>query len=242
VLLRRARQPGWLTWAAFLSIAWFLVNWWPHDNLHRVNGQDFGGLPRIEYAFHLTLEIAGALLALYFFRWGDISEEVYRSEKGPLEELRAELEIDTGPQPTISREGLLDAWDAGDPVIRREPPLTMLVFLHVDDGRMIGYSPRRDRAREVIGLIEAGLDMPARSGCRRHSSNLRRSRSVEPILDRQSRNALEMTDITSNQGQSVGQSDRCYAEVGLIEPPSGRFEPGPERTVYLSGILIEGQD
>ena len=67
-LLRAAGQPGWLTWAAFLSIAWYLVNWWPHDNLHRVNGMNFAGLLGIEYAFHLTMEIAGALLALFFFR------------------------------------------------------------------------------------------------------------------------------------------------------------------------------
>lgn len=66
-LLRRAAQPGWVTWAAFLSIAWYLVNWWPHDNLHRIN-VDFGGLLWIEYAFHVTMEVAGALLALFFFR------------------------------------------------------------------------------------------------------------------------------------------------------------------------------
>jgi len=55
--------------AAFISIAWFLVSWWPHDNMHRVNGMDnFEGLIRIEYTFHVTLIVGGIILAAYFWR------------------------------------------------------------------------------------------------------------------------------------------------------------------------------
>ena len=40
----------------YLSIGWFLVSWWPHDNLHIHNGD--------EYGFHVTLIIAAGVLAL----------------------------------------------------------------------------------------------------------------------------------------------------------------------------------
>jgi hypothetical protein len=66
--VQRAGTGRVLTLLAYLSIAWYLVNWWPHDNLHRVNGQNLVGLLRIEYSFHFTMQIAGAILALFFFR------------------------------------------------------------------------------------------------------------------------------------------------------------------------------
>jgi hypothetical protein len=47
--------PKWRT-AAWLSASWLLVSWWPHENMHRVHhAEDFVGLLKIEYAFHLTL-------------------------------------------------------------------------------------------------------------------------------------------------------------------------------------------
>jgi hypothetical protein len=55
-----------LTRAAHLSIAWLLANWYPHDSLHIHNGMDLGGLLAIEYAFHITLMIAGVVLARFF--------------------------------------------------------------------------------------------------------------------------------------------------------------------------------
>lgn len=57
-----------LTKAAFWSTVWVLVNWWPHDGFHRVNGENLQGIIYIEYAFHVTLIIAGAVLAKYFWR------------------------------------------------------------------------------------------------------------------------------------------------------------------------------
>ena len=63
------RGPNGFTWAAYLSVAWLLVSWWPHDNFHRVTPhEDFGGLLGIEYSFHLTLMAAGAIVAYYFIR------------------------------------------------------------------------------------------------------------------------------------------------------------------------------
>ncbi len=38
-----------------------------HDNLHKVNGMNIQGLLYIEYAFHVTIIIAGVILAYAFF-------------------------------------------------------------------------------------------------------------------------------------------------------------------------------
>src|SRR3989344_3341598 len=49
---------------SFIAVTWFLVSWWPHDNMHRVNGMDnLWGLIRIELIFHLTLILSGFILA-----------------------------------------------------------------------------------------------------------------------------------------------------------------------------------
>ena len=55
-----------LTLLTYLSIGWLLINWWPHDNLHRVIRFDFARLIWIEYGFHVTL-IAAAACVAYFF-------------------------------------------------------------------------------------------------------------------------------------------------------------------------------
>ena len=52
----------------YVSTAWLLTNWWIHDNLHMVIGLRPGGLLAIEYAFHVTLMMAGAALAYSFTR------------------------------------------------------------------------------------------------------------------------------------------------------------------------------
>lgn len=57
---------------SFLALSWFLVSWWPHDNMHRANGEDMAGLLRIEYIFHFTLVIASLILAYYF--WKEIAK------------------------------------------------------------------------------------------------------------------------------------------------------------------------
>lgn len=52
-----------LSTAAHLSIVWVLGNWVIHDSLHIANGHNLWGLIAIEYAFHGTLIVAGAILA-----------------------------------------------------------------------------------------------------------------------------------------------------------------------------------
>lgn len=62
-----ARSSRALTWAMFISIAWLLISWWPHDHLHALNKTQ-EGLLFIEYGFHLTLFIGAAILAYGFIR------------------------------------------------------------------------------------------------------------------------------------------------------------------------------
>lgn len=68
-LIKRAGQSNLLTLLAYLAIGWYLVNWWPHDNLHLVNGvYNLWGLLAIEYGFHFTLMVAAGVLAFFFYR------------------------------------------------------------------------------------------------------------------------------------------------------------------------------
>ena len=68
-LVARAGQPLVLTYATYLSIAWLLVSWWPHGNLHRsaVAG-DWNRLLTIDLGFHLTLMAAAVIVAAFFIR------------------------------------------------------------------------------------------------------------------------------------------------------------------------------
>ncbi len=52
--------------AAYLSLAWLLVSWWPHDSLHVANGTNMSGLLAIEYGFHVTVMVAGVILVCFF--------------------------------------------------------------------------------------------------------------------------------------------------------------------------------
>ncbi len=61
-------QEKTLSMLAFISITWMLISWWPHDNMHRVNGMNMAGLLRIEYTFHFTLILAGLIVAWYFWK------------------------------------------------------------------------------------------------------------------------------------------------------------------------------
>lgn len=57
---------GGLSLAVYLAIAWSLLSWWPHSNLHQThNPEDFSGLLAIEYGFHVTLIFGGAIIAYF---------------------------------------------------------------------------------------------------------------------------------------------------------------------------------
>ena len=56
-----------LALAAYVAVAWSLLSWWPHDNLHRVT-HDWSGLAAIEIGFHVTLIAAILVIAAYLRR------------------------------------------------------------------------------------------------------------------------------------------------------------------------------
>lgn len=59
------RTSGGLDLGVYLAIAWSLLSWWPHSNLHQTHNPDnIGGLLAIEYGFHVTL-IFGAVVIAY---------------------------------------------------------------------------------------------------------------------------------------------------------------------------------
>jgi hypothetical protein len=68
-LVRRAasgsRARAWIT---FIATAWLLISWWPHDNMHKHNGMDLDGLLKIDYLFHVSMIVAGAVLAYTLVR------------------------------------------------------------------------------------------------------------------------------------------------------------------------------
>ena len=67
-LMRRAGQTAGVTVGAYASIAFLLLNWWPHANLHMVTGLDFNKILWIDYAFHLPLFVSAAVVAFFFVR------------------------------------------------------------------------------------------------------------------------------------------------------------------------------
>ena len=69
----KARSAGAWTWPVYLAVTWSLVNWVPHTGLHMMVGNittqgDFAGLAGIEYGFHFTLIIGGAIVGTYVVR------------------------------------------------------------------------------------------------------------------------------------------------------------------------------
>jgi hypothetical protein len=65
-LVRRFVGAGRLAWLTYLGIAFQLLSWWPHSNLHRVAGDNFNALIAIDYGFHVPLQIGALAMAVFF--------------------------------------------------------------------------------------------------------------------------------------------------------------------------------
>ncbi len=65
-LVKKISKSRNLSIAAFVSLSWLLVSWWPHDNFHIHNGMNAQGLLYIDYTFHVTIIIASLILTYYF--------------------------------------------------------------------------------------------------------------------------------------------------------------------------------
>lgn len=66
-LVRRFVGAGRLAWLTYVGIAFQLLSWWPHSNLHRVAGDNFDTLIAIDYGFHVPLQIGALAMAVFFF-------------------------------------------------------------------------------------------------------------------------------------------------------------------------------
>jgi DNA invertase Pin-like site-specific DNA recombinase len=145
----RTREVDLLSWAGALF-----------EQLEELTPADFGALvaslneerltsPGAVQSIDRTLERQRKL-----YSWGHISEDDYLREAARLEELRGELAAET-PEPTIQLRGLLDAWNLGDAIARREMLAVLFDCLHVSDGHIVGYTARADRQGEVLKIMEA---------------------------------------------------------------------------------------
>jgi hypothetical protein len=55
-----------LSLAVYMAMAWSLISWWPHTNLHQIVGMgNLTNLLAVEYGFHVTVIIGGVIM-LYF--------------------------------------------------------------------------------------------------------------------------------------------------------------------------------
>jgi hypothetical protein len=63
--LLQGSRPSALSRAAFVSIWWLLVNWWPHSNFHRVSN-GWVNLVVIDYFFHASVIVATCVVAAFF--------------------------------------------------------------------------------------------------------------------------------------------------------------------------------
>ncbi len=91
------------------------------------------------------------------FLWGHWSPERYQQERERLEAILRELTEPLPEERDPVFTDLVAAWDSGDAVARRELLATLFSDLHVAGGRVVGYTPRPDRAKEVIRMIDAIL-------------------------------------------------------------------------------------
>ena len=63
---RMANGSARLVWPLYISIAFLLISWWPHINLHNSVGFNLQGLLYIDYSFHIPLMVSGAIVAYGF--------------------------------------------------------------------------------------------------------------------------------------------------------------------------------
>jgi hypothetical protein len=105
-----------------------------------------GALTQVETAIERNRKLFG---------WNHITEEAYLAENSRLSALKSELVAAVvTATPPVELEGLLDAWRAGLPVIRRELLGRLFDGLEVNEGQIVRYVPRKDREAAVTSLVD----------------------------------------------------------------------------------------
>ena len=59
---------SWLNKSLFVTLCWFMGNWWMHDNLHMHIALDMSRLLYIEYGFHMSMLACVLILTVGFMR------------------------------------------------------------------------------------------------------------------------------------------------------------------------------
>ncbi len=85
--------PRWLNKMLFVTLTWFLGNWWFHDNLHMHVGLDMHRLVYIEYGFHVSMLTCALILVLSLMRLASHAE-VRRDRPEHLPEPFSQQDID----------------------------------------------------------------------------------------------------------------------------------------------------
>ncbi|HEY1421519.1 MAG TPA: hypothetical protein VGG90_12530 [Candidatus Dormibacteraeota bacterium] len=101
------------------------------------------------------------------FLWGHWTDEKYRAERERLEQMAKRARGVWGGgriEPTLT--DIVSAWDAGDAATRRELLAALFSDIHVQGGRVVGYTPRPDRATQVTRMVEAVRSKVSVSGGR----------------------------------------------------------------------------
>ena len=75
---------GWLNKLLFVTLIWFMGNWWFHDNLHMHVALDMRRLVYIEYGFHGSMLACAVILVLSLVRRASYAE--VRQQPYPLTE------------------------------------------------------------------------------------------------------------------------------------------------------------
>lgn len=68
IVQRVANMSETLARVLYIVIAFLLLSWWPHDNLHSMVGTNMQGLLYIEYGFHVSHMLGAAILAYSFLK------------------------------------------------------------------------------------------------------------------------------------------------------------------------------
>src|SRR6266508_3966958 len=64
----------------------------------------------------------------------------------------------------------------------------------------------------------------------------------QPVLHFEVWDPVEVTDVAGHDDQSSGECDRGDAQVGLVQPSAIRLQASSNRSIGLSGPLVEGKD
>lgn len=147
------REDRILPWAASLLEA--LDRYRPEDFQRRVAERQQRDRPRTSPSAIAQLESTMARVAKRF-EWGHITEDEYLAERGRLVALRTELTraIEEPAPARLPLGGLAEAWQSGDPGLRRRLLAVFFDEIDVLDGRVVSVVPAGINRGEIVALLE----------------------------------------------------------------------------------------